>query len=470
MVEARGVQRVNLPTIGWFCQAVRGKISDLKPDTPLGPISIDTRTIRERDTFCALTADRDGHDFVPEAFKRGAKAAIVESEWMNSEIAKPFRNQLIGVDDTLTALRIAAQAWRNTLTMPIIAITGTNGKTSTKDLTLRLLSLRYKVAGTQGNLNNEIGLPLTILSIGSDCGAAVVELGASHIGDIQNLCEICQPTHGLVTSIGKAHLQGFGNLAAVAQAKGELYGFLSEQSTAFVPTDDELVRKQAKRNPKKVGYGFQLPPADWDGEYHRGVNLNFDALGRAHFTFDGEELEVGIPGRPAALAALAAVTIAVSMGIAKGDCVKTLVEWKGVPGRGWVEQIGGVVLLDDCYNANPGSMRAALETLSLLSGEKKLAILGDMNELGSFAEAEHRTLGRELGLFGVQRGIFLGSFARIAAQEARQGGVEAFAFETYEELDKRLQNLAADFSAILVKGSRGMRMERVVDKLKQVLA
>ena len=187
--------------------------------TELGPISIDTRTLARGDTFWALKGERDGHDFVTDAFAKGAKAAVVNQSWLNVARAPAIREKLITVADTKFALTEAGRAWRAALNCPVIGITGTNGKTSTKDLILKLLSLRYAATGTQGNLNNEIGVPLTLLAVPGESQVLVVEMGASHVGEVADLCRISRPTHGLVTSIGKAHLAGFGDLEGVVKTK-----------------------------------------------------------------------------------------------------------------------------------------------------------------------------------------------------------------------------------------------------------
>ena len=257
-----------LPTVGWLCETLRASRPALDPNTELGPLSIDTRTLHRGDVFWALKAQRDGHDFVGDAFARGAKAAVVCETWKTSAGAAAIRERLIGVQDTYRDLQPAARAWRENLSFPVIGVTGTNGKTSTKDLIRRVLSLSAPAAGTEDNLNNEIGVPLTVLSIRQDSGFAVFEMGASHSGDIRLLCNICRPTHGLVTSIAKAHLEGFGDVATVASTKGELYDFVADNGVAFVPTDDERCRTVSAACRRRIGYGFRAPAEGWDAEFH----------------------------------------------------------------------------------------------------------------------------------------------------------------------------------------------------------
>ena len=457
-----------LPTIGWFGNIAGANFSSSLSDLLLGPISIDTRTLKPGDTFWAIKSGRDGHEFVPTAFSLGAKAAVVSLEWLGSAATEPFRDRLVGVADTMRALSTAAEAWRKTFSFPVIGITGTNGKTSTKDLMLRVLSLKLKAAGTAGNFNNEIGVPLTLLATPSDCDAAVIEMGASHPGEIADLCRLCKPTHALVTSIGRAHLAGFGTLEEIARTKGAVYDFVAEKGIAFVPTDDVLCREESAKCSRKIGYGFSPKPEKWSGDFHRGDNLIFDTSGCARFEFDGVAISLTVPGRPAALSALAELTVAEQFGISADECREIIRNWQGVGGRASIQRFGTLTVMDDSYNANPMSMRAALETLSFLPGKRHVAILGDMNELGRDAESEHMSLGRDVKRFGLSLGMFVGEWSSVATAEAKAQGIEARAFGTYEECEAELPGLINDGDAILVKGSRSMRLERAVQKLKML--
>jgi len=459
---------VILPTVGWLCETLRASRPALDPNTELGPLSIDTRTLHRGDVFWALKAQRDGHDFVGDAFARGAKAAVVCETWKTSAGAAAIRERLIGVHDTYRDLQQAARAWRENLSFPVIGVTGTNGKTSTKDLIRRVLSLSAPAAGTEDNLNNEIGVPLTVLSIRQDSGFAVFEMGASHSGDIRLLCNICRPTHGLVTSIAKAHLEGFGDVATVASTKGELYDFVADNGVAFVPTDDERCRTVSAACRRRIGYGFRAPAEGWDAEFHGASNVIFDARGCARFDFETVPIRLSVPGRPAALTALAALSVARHFGIPPADCAEAIEQWRGIPGRASVEFVGKILLLDDSYNANPDSMRAALETLSLMSAVRKVAVLGDMNELGEAAEDEHRELAMELPKYGVALALFVGRYAGLFTGAAQQSGVESHAFADCEDAARSLSSLLRPGDAVLVKASRAVHLEQVVEQLKRL--
>jgi UDP-N-acetylmuramoyl-tripeptide--D-alanyl-D-alanine ligase len=458
---------VNAPTIGWLCQILNAEAPGLPLDTPLLPISIDSRTLRAGDTFWALQATRDGHDFVADALSRSAKVAIVSREWKKSAPAN-IRDRLIGVDDTRSALTSAASKWRKTLSLPVLGITGSNGKTSTKELILNCLLEKWKAAGTTGNLNNEIGVPLTLLSIARDDQIAVIEMGASHAGDIADLCRIAEPTHALVTSIGRAHLEGFGTLENVARTKGELYDFVAESGTAFVPADDEWCRAAAAHCRKMIGYGFERMSSSAERHFS-GENLTYDDLGCAHFDFKGVPVRVGIPGHPAALSALAALTVAQTFDVSAEDCANVIAQWKAIPGRTNVISVGRLLLMDDSYNANPASIKSALETLALLRGPRRAVILGDMAELGDAAEEEHRKLGSELATFQLAGAALIGPLMQIAARAAQQNGLAVTPFTTVEDFMNSLPTFLQNTDAVLVKGSRSMRLERVVDAIKAEL-
>jgi UDP-N-acetylmuramoyl-tripeptide--D-alanyl-D-alanine ligase len=459
---------VTLPTVGWLCETLQASLPALDPETDLAPLSIDTRTLKPGSVFWALKAHGDGHEFVGDAFARGAKAAVVHETWKASAAAV-IRERLIGVQDTGRDLKQAARAWRESFTFPVIGVTGTNGKTSTKDLIRRALSVSASAAGTEGNLNNEIGVPLTLLGTRMDSGFAVIEMGASHRGDIRVLCDICRPTHGLVTSIAKAHLEGFGNIETVARTKGELYDFVADNGVAFVPTDDERCRTVSAACRRRIGYGFHPPAAGWGAEFHGASNVTFDARGCARFDFETVPVRLSVPGRPAALAALAALTVARHFGIPPSDCADAIGQWKGISGRASVESVGNILLLDDSYNANPDSMRAALETLSLVSAKRKVAVLGDMNELGATAEDEHRGLARQLPKYGIALVLFVGRYAALFTAAAQESGVESRAFADCEDVAGSLNSLLRPGDAVLVKASRAVHLERVVEQLKKLL-
>lgn len=456
------------PTVGWFCDVI-GARSEANPQGPLYPVSIDSRTLHAGDVFWALRAQRDGHEFVPDAFARGARAAVVNTAWAATDAAQPFHNSLIVVDDPLAALTAAARSWRKTLRCRVIGITGSNGKTSTKNLLLLLLRGQCSAGGTQGNFNNEIGVPLTMLGVPADADVAVIEMGASKRGDIAFLCGVCAPTHGLVTSISAAHLQGFGDLQTVALTKGELYDYIAERGTAFVPLNNAYCVNAAAACRQRIGFGFDNALQTWTDEIRLGQNLGFNNDGCAQFDFAGTIVNVPVPGRAAAQTALAALTVAHALGVPPLNGARALARWESAAGRGRIIRLPHGTIIDDSYNANPASMRNALELLHMLPAPRRVAILGDMNELGDHAEAEHRALGADAAARNVHAFIFVGRFAEIAAASVQDRN-RAFAFADWDALESRLESVVRAGDTVLVKGSRSLRLERAVEQLRRMFA
>jgi len=295
----------------------------------------------------------------------------------------------------------------------------------------------------------------------------ILELGASRSGDIEFLCELCRPTHGLVTSIGAAHLLGFGSIETVAATKGELYDFIAESGTAYVPLEDARCVQESDNAKTRRGFGFGDAPADWTDSYVAGTELRFDDQGCGKFKVDGVEIVMTIPGRPAAQSALAAISIALDHGISPEQCAARMHDVHYTGRRADVIRTATLTIVDDSYNANPVSMRAALETLILLPGRRRVAILGDMNELGRHSEDYHRQLGRDVGQLNVHRAAFVGGESHTSHEEALRTGVESIHVDRVEDLLPELPGLMEDADLVLIKGSRTMNLEQVVDELKR---
>ncbi|MBU1637133.1 UDP-N-acetylmuramoyl-tripeptide--D-alanyl-D-alanine ligase [bacterium] len=460
---------MNKPTFKWLADVLKadcGKASDV----PIYNISIDSRTLKAGDLFWAIESKRDGHEFVADAFAKGASFAVVSKVWGQTETARGYRDRLIQVENTLEVLTAAAKSWRTKLDFPVIAITGSNGKTTTKDILIHLLKSRYKVTGTAGNLNNELGVPLTLLRIATDDEIAVIEMGAAKAGDIAHLCEITEPTHGLITSIGMAHMAGFKSLEGVAKTKGELFDYLEMRGTGFVPVDDPLCLEKSKILKKKTGFGFGEAPATWFNGYLRGTDYRINNSGCAEFIAENHPVRLTVPGKPIAQAALAAITIAKHFNVDIEESVSRLNSVTLTDGRASIFRIGNMTILDDSYNANPVSAQAALETLASMPGDSKTVILGDMNELGEYEEQAHRDLGKRLKQLSIHKAVFVGPLARFAADESRKLGINTLYYFSYEELEPILLNLIQDTEVLLIKASRTIGLERVVVQLKRMLS
>ena len=422
-------------------------------DTTVRGVGIDTRTLAPGALFVAVRGDRfDGHDFVAEAARRGAAALVV-----TREVDSPLP-QLV-VDDTLRALGDLARDWLRRHDVPVVAITGSNGKTTTREIVREILERLGPVLTTRGNLNNDFGVPLTLLRLGPEHRYAVIEMGASRAGDIERLCRICRPDVAVVTNTAAAHLEGFGDLEGVARAKGEIYRALGPHGHAVVNLDDPRAAllleaaagAEAGARLRSFGIG-----EDADVRGVPGPELRIDTLGttlRARFALIGDH-----NGRNA-LAAVAAVQC---LDVQDEAIIEGLEAVRAFPGR-LQDRPGarGCRLIDDSYNANPASVRAAIDVLARLRGTRHL-VLGEMLELGEDGERQHADIGRLARRRGIER---LWTLGPVAGAAAAAFGVGATAFGDAASLARALHLSLGEMHVVLVKGSRGSRMERVVEAL-----
>ncbi len=416
-------------------------------------VSTDSRTLQRGQVFFALSGENfDGNKFVADAFAKGAIAAVTTQP----SAAGPC----IVVGNPLTALQQFAAAHRARFKGPVIAITGSVGKTTTKDLTAAVLSTRRRVSKTEGNLNNDIGVPVTLLGIGGETQAAIVEMGANHKDEIAGLCRIARPTESTITTIGEAHLEGFGSMDDIESAKGEIADALGPDGVFYVNNDDARCRRIAGRcRAKKVYVGREGDVVvrdcrfDDDGE----MILTLDPVGR---------LKLPLTIRAHATNVAIAVAIGLQHGVTQFE--PALREACHHARRFRVSQVGPLTVLDDSYNANPVSMRAALDALAErpVQGER-MAALGDMLELGAESAALHAEIGRKAGAAGVKRLYIRGTFARAMADGAMGAGVPSVeVIDAHESMADAIASVAEEGDCLLVKGSRGMRMEHVIEHLR----
>lgn len=433
-------------------------------------ISTDSRTLRPGELFVALTGDRfDGHDFFPQALARGASAVLGR----DGSLSVPPRGwmgptALIQVRDPLYALGEIARHWRARHKARLLAITGSNGKTTTKDMAAAILSRKRSVLKTEGNLNNRIGLPLTLMGLRQHHEIAVVEMGMSEPGEIRRLCEIARPDFGLITQVAPAHLEGLKSLDAVAKAKGELFQALGERDTAIVNLDDPNVGRLAiSCRARQLTYG-EAP-----GAVVRGLRLDPFYRDGARMVLEvrGEQLPVRMlcHGRPCLLNALAAAAASWAMGAPLEEIVEGLETFRPPPMRLKLMSLGeDIHLIDDTYNANPASMAEALETLSRMARGRKVAVLGDMLELGAYAQEAHRATGRRAADLGIGVIIAAGRWAQqvvLGARSSPSPPEKTMAVASSQEALDELMAALKKGDWILVKGSRGVAMERVVEGL-----
>ncbi|MDT8387638.1 MAG: UDP-N-acetylmuramoyl-tripeptide--D-alanyl-D-alanine ligase [Thiogranum sp.] len=418
-------------------------------------VSTDTRTLSEGNLFVALQGPNfDGHDYLQQALACGAAGAVVSR-------APDLDLPALEVPDTRIALGQLAAYWRSRFSTPCIAITGSNGKTSVKEMLASILSGCGETLVTRGNLNNDIGVPLTLFRLGSEHRYAVIEMGANHAGEIAYLTSLAQPQVGVVNNAGPAHLEGFGDLAGVAEAKGELFSSMHVDSVCVINADDQFAarwRELAGARPVK-SFGLEAPAdvsADWRGDINGSdIELRTPA-GTAN-------LHLPLPGRHNVMNALAATAAALALNVPLQAIVTGLASVQPVHGR-WeaCPGINGMQLIDDTYNANPGSLHAALQLLAGAGAETWL-VLGDMGELGASGAALHREVGAAAAQLGVRRLFALGTLAEHAAQ---QFGAGAEVCSDMNDLISRLRDAAQPDVVMLVKGSRSMRMERVIEALR----
>jgi len=446
-------------------KATGGRRVHAGPRASYPAVCTDTRQLSAGCLFVALSGENfDGHDFLMKAIEGGASGALVKAGRRLPSLPADFA--LFEVDDTLRGLGALARFHRYRFKIPIGAITGSNGKTTTKEMVAAILETRGPALKTAGNLNNEVGVPLTLFGLGPSHVAAVIEMGMSNPGEIARLTDLVQPDAGLITVVQPAHLHGLGSLDGVAQAKGELFRGLRAGATAVVNLDDARVTAQGLQSgAKMLTYGrssnAEVRLSKVESLGRDGLELTLVFLNTEH------RVRLGFVGEHNAMNAAGAFAMGLSLGYRPEECAAGLAAAKPYSRRlNLVDAPGGFTVLDDCYNANPSSMAAALETLGHLAraaGGRAVAVLGDMLELGEGEAAEHRALASKAGQ-AVALAAFFGP--RSAASPEVSGLSPATAhFTEVEPLVAWLLPRLSAKDVVLVKASRGMRLERVVEAL-----
>ena len=458
-----------------------------------GRVTTDSRAISGGEMFFGLKGENfDGNEYALKALEAGARYAVVDE---GSTAAASGDARLIVVPDTLEALQALARHHReNTFVdgkcLTVIGLTGTNGKTTTKELITRVLSVKYNVTSTQGNLNNDIGVPLSVLNINSETQLAVIEMGANHPDDIEKLVKVCEPDYGLITNVGKAHLLGFGSFEGVKKAKGKLYDYISEHGgSIFLNADDEnLAAMAAERKGLKVieyGIGYwnaMVLPSDAD---HPFVRMAIpDSVAEPVETKEGAEnllcLETHLAGSYNANNIAAAIAVGLHFGVSLEDAIQAVSEYIPKNNRSQLEKTDRNILIEDAYNANPTSMAAALDNLATVQAAHKAVMIGDMRELGTESVAEHIAILKKLALMdldlvclvGEEFGKALGTIPEPAEGPlVRQCSptIEMASntkwFPTSDDLVTWLKSNQISNHTILIKGSRGIRMEKILSEL-----
>jgi UDP-N-acetylmuramoyl-tripeptide--D-alanyl-D-alanine ligase len=440
-----------------------GEISDRRFEG----VSTDSRTIGKGSCFVPLVGEKfDGHDYIAEALKMGATAFLCSKARRDLVASFPRDINAIIVDDTLKALGDMANFWRRQFAIPVVAITGSSGKTTTKEMMAAIAGISMNVLKSKGNFNNLIGLPLTLLELNSEHEMAIVEMGTNRRGEIKRLTEISEPDIGVVTNIGPAHLEGFGSLESVRDEKGDLLLCMMRSGVAITNGDDEMSAELAKKwSGRKITFGMRR-----DAEV-RAKDVVMKGQGTMAFKlYIGEtcrEVEIATPGAHNVYNALAAAAASLASGVATDDIYGGLNNFCQMSGRMSIHRLkNGAYLVDDAYNANPASLREALVTLRELRGrEESFVVFGDMLELGGKSEDLHEEAGMFMAETGVRKVFLRGNFSQAVARGLKRGGVEEDHIVFIDSPELLVDNLRAYLRHqqwVLVKGSRGMKMEQFV--------
>ena len=427
----------------------------------INKVSTDSRTIKPGELFVALRGENfEGHDFIEAAAKAGAAGALVGFVWADKV---PNNFAILRTTDTLKAYQTLAANYRRSLTLKVLAITGSNGKTSTKDFAAAVLVRRFQVTKTEGNFNNHVGLPRTILEATSQDEVAVWEIGMNHPGEIAALSEIAMPDAAIITNIGVAHIEFMGSREAIATEKGALAEAVEPQGTVILNSDDPFSAKIAARTRARVVL------AGTTGGTVRAIEIRQSTEGSEFTIIEGAHrcrAQLPVAGSHMVQNALLAIAAGRAFGLSLEECAAGLAAAPLTKARLQIKEIGGVQFLDDSYNANPDSMKAALRTLVELDTEgKRIAVFGEMRELGGESERGHREVGEATATLGVDQLITIGTAAEFIAEGARTAGLnKVSSARSTAEAARLLGEIAEPGDLVLIKGSRAARTEEVIEQ------
>jgi UDP-N-acetylmuramoyl-tripeptide--D-alanyl-D-alanine ligase len=428
--------------------------------------SIDSRTISGGELFFAVKGERlDGHDFVSGALDRGATAAVVrKDQWHRYS----WTSRVLMVDDTLAALQTLATAVRKMWGKPLVGVTGSVGKTTTKEAIAQVLGSRLRVLKSEGNFNNHFGLPLMLLKLEPDHDVAVIEMGMSHAGEIRALANIAQPEIGVVTNVAPVHLEFFDSLAGIARAKYELVESLASSGSAVLNADDEYVSQFGRDFKGKVVMYGRAATADVRAE-------NIRSRGAEGSTFevvtDSGRLQARLPlvGEHNVGNALAAVAVGLTQGLRLVETVNALGGLRAADKRGQVVQVGNITVVNDCYNSNPKALAAMVDALAEMKAQRRIVVAGEMLELGAAGEEMHRAAGEQIAEKKIDILLGVRGLAHAIVEGARQRGLRAEFVATPEEAGEWLAGETRDGDVVLLKASRGVKLEKALEKWKAAL-
>ncbi len=448
--------KLSLARIAEFISAA----GDFSSTDQVSGYSIDSRTVVPGQLFLAVKGERlDGHDFVARALEKGAAAAVVRKDQTGRYNNK---NRLLAVDDTLVALQTLATAVRKLWGKPLIGVTGSAGKTTTKEAIAHVLSARHRVLKSEGNFNNHFGLPLMLLKLEPEHDVAVIEMGMSHAGEIKALAKIALPEIGVVTNVAAVHLEFFDSLAGIARAKYELIESLPANGVAVLNSDDEYVSQFGRDfKGKVVMYGTRaIADVRAENIQSKGVQgTEFDVvLGSAR-----EHAQLPLVGAHNVLNALAAVAVGTEGGLNIAEAVGALATLQPGDKRGQVLQLGNITVINDCYNSNPKALEAMVDALAAMPAKRRIVVAGEMLELGPEGEELHRCAGQHIAEKHIDIAVGVRGLARILADATRQAGAVAEFAASAEDAGEWLAREARDGDVVLLKASRGVKLEKALE-------
>jgi len=419
---------------------------------------IDSREILEGDIFCALQGEnQDGHFYAKKALDKGAAAVIIAENRVSQLPKLPIEKSIV-CPNPLKLLQHIAASYAANFDLKMIGITGSSGKTSTRQLIAHILQQEFSVVQSIKNFNNHIGFPLSLLEWRRHHQFAVMELGANHVGEIKALCDLKAPDMGLITTIAPAHIEGFASIEGVQKAKYELLDAVPQDGTLFLNVNDDRISAYPVKSREVIRYGL-----DTEAEFSVRI-IGYDEMARPKIEWAGVGITLQTPGPHTAINAAAAIAVAMKCGCSKSSIIHGLESFLPDASRGLLQRINGITLMNDSYNANPQSMAAAIHTLAKMAcSGKKYLILGDMLELGSLESDAHKTVGRLAVELGFDYLFAFGERMEEAVKQARKMGmVNAIHFVSKDLLVSTLKSITAENDILLIKGSRGMAMESII--------
>ncbi|MFL6520547.1 MAG: UDP-N-acetylmuramoyl-tripeptide--D-alanyl-D-alanine ligase [Chthoniobacterales bacterium] len=451
-------------TLAQIAAFAGGSIAAGNAETIISRVSTDSRTLQAGDLFVPLRGENfDGHKFIQQAAERGAVGAMVEESWSGNG---PRNFSLIRVADTLAGYQRLAANYRASLPLKVIAITGSNGKTSTKDFVAATLARKFRVTKTEGNFNNHVGLPQTMLAANREDEIAVWEIGMNHPGEIAALAKLAVPDVAIVTNVGVAHIEFMGSREAIAEEKGALAEAVAGNGTVILNAEDAFSESIAKRTSAKVILaGITSGSVRASDITQHSTGSEFTILEGAHRC----RAQLPVPGIHMVQNAMLAVAAGRVFGLSLEECAVGLASTPLTKARLQIREINGIKFIDDSYNANPDSMKAALRTLVELDSDgRRVAVLGEMGELGAESERGHRDVGEAAAALRIDELIAVGEIGAAIAEAARKAGLKnSVAVDSPKAAAELLEGSAAPGDLVLIKGSRSARMERVLEEFSK---